>query len=401
MAGSGTAPICANPRCYQAKQEAVWKKIKANAEDNGKRWMDVDRTCELFLTHGDYALRDDRGLVDLSGKPGYEEVGHYGEVEQSWEELLKGTEAAARAITARHPKTGRIHQLLEREDAIRLAIEADPAVECLFDKRPGKKKEPVVKLTKTVPAQKEEAAVLEITEEEEVQEQEQEPATRPVVVDGAKEQRQKHEALWDRLRARVGRGMAHRERCDVVRVLAQALTVGGVLTEGSKREFGADLLESAEDVVKLLTAEIGGDDGWEKWLLLLGMMLASRRDGGGSDTARLLERQAPMAEALGLSTSVMEEQTEVLLSCEGCGRSGFTERGMKAHRCRGAEPAEEPAEPETPKRGLPAPLPDDVKVRARELYDLGLGKERIAKELGLSPNTVGAWQKREWPKRQR
>lgn len=51
-----------------------------------------------------------------------------------------------------------------------------------------------------------------------------------------------------------------------------------------------------------------------------------------------------------------------------------------------------------PHGGVP-PVDPKVKAQARKLYDKGMGKGAIAKELGISPNTVGNWQKRDWPKR--
>ena len=113
--------LCCNPACFEEKNNALWRVTKGSAEREGRRVMDVDKTSELFSQYGG-DLNYNTPYVDLSEEPGHLETGHYNEEDlPKWDELLKGTDARRTAIMARHPKTKRVHLLLEREKAIELA----------------------------------------------------------------------------------------------------------------------------------------------------------------------------------------------------------------------------------------------------------------------------------------
>jgi ParB/RepB/Spo0J family partition protein len=136
---TGRRQRCSNVRCFNAKQDAAFHAIQENAAQSGRRAMDVDQTAALFDDTGE--LLESSGFVDLGGVPLHLETGHFNEDDVTpWEELLEGTQAAALAVMARNPRTNRVHQLLEREDAIRLAIENDAKAAKIFENRPGAKK---------------------------------------------------------------------------------------------------------------------------------------------------------------------------------------------------------------------------------------------------------------------
>ena len=127
--GQGAGAMCSNIACYQMKQDATWRLVKANAERCGKRYMDCDVTSRMFEDFGALLLRESTGLVDLGGKPRHDDTGHFSEDVPTWGELLpKDSAVWSQAISARHPKTNRVHQIIERETAIRAALEADPVV---------------------------------------------------------------------------------------------------------------------------------------------------------------------------------------------------------------------------------------------------------------------------------
>jgi ParB-like chromosome segregation protein Spo0J len=112
--------LCTNTRCFVDKQEAVWRRLKAHAEDGGTRVLDVDKTSSIFASWGDMSVIETSGLVDLSARPGYQATGNHASEDQAetWDELLNGTEAVAKIIMARHPVTKRVHRLVELETAV-------------------------------------------------------------------------------------------------------------------------------------------------------------------------------------------------------------------------------------------------------------------------------------------
>lgn len=136
--------LCLNPLCFAAKQEAVWRKTKANAENTGTRVLDVDRTGDLFEPWGNRVLRPSSGLVDLSARPGYEATGNHAseDTSETWDELLSETDAVKSVIIARHPETKRLHRLVELETAVKAAESKlkEEGKPNLFANRPQKQK---------------------------------------------------------------------------------------------------------------------------------------------------------------------------------------------------------------------------------------------------------------------
>ena len=114
--------FCFNRTCYDMKAAAVWRKTKEAAENEGRRVWDVDAASKEFYAYSETALEAESKFVDLSSSPGYNELGHHtNEKTPDWETLLKDTDARKLAVLARHPKTKKVHLLLEREKAIELA----------------------------------------------------------------------------------------------------------------------------------------------------------------------------------------------------------------------------------------------------------------------------------------
>lgn len=87
------------------------------------------------------------------------------------------------------------------------------------------------------------------------------------------------------------------------------------------------------------------------------------------------------------------------LPIEACGFCRDGPARMTNKKC-GILDIQKKVKPKKPHGGVPEVDPK-VKAKARKLYDAGKGKDAIAKDLGISANTVGNWQKREWPKRKK
>ena len=437
MTGSTKAPTCSNVRCFYAKQNEHWKVIKANAENLGKRCMDVDQTEQLFNSWGDRILREDRGLVDLGASPSYMELGHYNEDADdvpTWEALLEDTDAMSMAITARHPKTNRVHQLLEREDAIRLAIEKDASVAKLFENRPGVKKK------KSVPTGDDGGADADDGDDDEEDDGEQ-PADAERIP--WEKTRQINEIRDRTLYDEFARCLRAKKWSDAVKLTLVKLAAHAALANGTEEVVlmtGADrgaldnsdgaLAMEWEVLAPIIEPELKADDtAWLRWIAMFAIVSET-----GYGSFKNWDGVKELAGHLGIDIdgiaqkaheAVMSPAKEVLFDCDKCGGKNFTERGLKAHKCEkrqakqaakasedGAEPPwaeEEPVErtdrfaTEEVITGVQASklgkINDEVKAAARKLYDEGKGKGTIAKILKISENTVGNWQKREWPKR--
>lgn len=143
--GSDKNPMCGNVGCYDKKQRLAWSALKSNAIDNSKRWMDVDASSQLFTKGPKLELGENCGFIDLAARLGFMDTGNYDTKHPVWSDLLEDTDGSKKSITTLHPNGKKVYQLLEREEAIKLAVERDPAKEALFAKRPGapKKVEPV------------------------------------------------------------------------------------------------------------------------------------------------------------------------------------------------------------------------------------------------------------------
>ena len=400
MSGKTNAPVCGNVRCFAAKQNAQWKWIKGNAEDCGKRCMDVDRTAELFADYGDRELRESCGLVDLGGKPSYMEMGHYNDEDVlTWEELLEGTGAMAMAITARHPKTNRVHQLLEREDAIRLAIERDPKAAAIFEKRPG------VKKTKRVAGQ---AAA---SDEDDDDDDDSDGAQRMSYEQQKKIRDVRDQAVYDEFTKRLRGKWPASVKLTLVKLAAHAALCGGasdvaLIVGDSVESFhqATTIAQEWEILGPKIEPDLKADDNaWLRWVAM--MLIASEM---GYEVFENCEGVKELAshfqiDLAGIAQSahdaVMRPAKEELFDCEKCGGKNFTARGLKAHKCEKRQAKREAAEPAPAVDAGKVEITAEVKAAARQLYDQGLGKGAIAKQLGISENTVGNWQKREWPKR--
>jgi ParB/RepB/Spo0J family partition protein len=343
--GSAKAPQCANVACFATKQDATWHRVKANAEENGRRIMDVDQTSPLFDEMGELIAY--RGWVDLGSKPGYLETGHYNDDVATWEDLLAGTQAFANAVMARHPKTNRIVQLLERAEAIRMAEEADEGNAKVFEKRPGA---PRVKTTEAVG---EETGGDEDEDEDEetggwgaalMAEAEMKRASRPLI-----EQRL-CEDIADRV---MQRGLNDAGKMAVVRLAFEAIQTevdaqdianlcGGEL--GDNRYPESDELWAICEPA-IVTEVSLTPNGWLKWLALLVAKAEMQCSGwkqeeeqiglNGLLSALEIDRGLIREQVIqGIKAKEEPEPKEKLVSCAKCGRGNFTERGLKAHVCK-------------------------------------------------------------------
>ena len=391
LSGPANSLVCCNVACYEAKQNVSWRQVKANAEDCGKRVMDVDQTSTMFDDFGDRLLRGVTKLVDLGDKPRYAELGHYNYADvPTWETLLpRSSEAWGMSITARHPKTRRLHQLLEREEAIRLAIEHDPDVEDLFSGRPDKPKGAG-------------GGAGDIDDDDDLDDDDDDGSDaggsrpnhqqalqiRSVVVENLFDAQDKalRQKVWP-LAAKLAL---------VKMALAAALFDGGEGEVSLLTGCSNDELEECDNYLSpefawglvgpSIEAEMEADDGaWLRWVAKLLMSSAVNGWGyynnpvtddyvKGAATAFGVDLAALKEHATGVVLGAEERSDqEELVSCEKCGRKNFTEAGLRQHRCKG---------PEAP----PAP-PEPVK---HEFHDLTkLEPMEVAKSLLTVPVPVG------------
>lgn len=313
--GSEKNPMCGNVGCYDKKQRLAWSALKSNAIDNGKRWMDVDASSQLFTKGPKLELSEDCGFIDLAARLGFQDTGNYDTKHPLWGDLLEDTDGLKKSVTTLHPNGKKVYQLLEREVAIKLAVERDPALEALFAKRPGVKVET----------------------------------------------RKDGETL-SRYAFEVEAFFAHAKAGTDVEAVLQMV-------------FEAAVSTMTLDAMRVALAAMGGEslDGSEEWsrdacqrmlcgatgdidLRLFTVMATALRMRGHEPVTMAMQ------ELLKLESPKVEETEELT--------SRLVEEQATSDR-----------------------------AKAWALFVQGMGKGTIAKELGISENTVGAWQKRDWPRR--
>ncbi|MFK5923251.1 MAG: ParB N-terminal domain-containing protein [Verrucomicrobiota bacterium] len=121
----GVSPdICTNPACFRKKSDAAWKVVEAAAVAEGKSVLSADAAEDEFGGFNS-GLRHNSKYIDLSDKPAAHVLGHYDDKKaEKWGVLLKDVDVPV--ILTRHPKSGRIHELVEMEQA-KLALELEAA----------------------------------------------------------------------------------------------------------------------------------------------------------------------------------------------------------------------------------------------------------------------------------
>ncbi len=119
-AGGVSADVCTNPACFREKGDAAWRVTEASAAAEGKGVLSASEAEEVFCGYKGEMAHNSK-YVDLAGKPGFAETGSYDKSKSKrWGVLLK--DSGIRVILARHPVTGRLHELVERE-AARVAVD--------------------------------------------------------------------------------------------------------------------------------------------------------------------------------------------------------------------------------------------------------------------------------------
>lgn len=107
--------LCTLPKCYQKKQEAAWKIVRRQAEEQGMRVIEGDPAVKLFSRYGGNLVHD-APYVQLDDKPGYDAIGQLAyENKKTYRSLLK--KADIEVVVARHPQTGRRVELVDRKVA--------------------------------------------------------------------------------------------------------------------------------------------------------------------------------------------------------------------------------------------------------------------------------------------
>lgn len=337
--------LCMNPTCFKAKQDAAWQAVKNQAAQNGKRCMDVDQTAPLFHEYGAYDLKETSGLINLAGEPGYQETGHFGEEVPAWEDLLKGTSAKKEAIMARHPKTNKVLFLLERERAIELAEENDPANKKLFAARPqGKgKKKVTVTVIETEEGEGTEADTVPV-EDEAVTTDASTIAAASADSDaqGRSVSQVINEAQLEQMEVFTRALLDGELSADaLVRVLMQSRLAR--LTLPAKHLMCAALVDEDHEVIlgwhhDACTRVIIGSDEDAVDLLLVAELAQSLVLGDKLVTAQ-------MAKMMKVAVDLTDKPAEQLYTCETCGTPNFTRAGLKSHNCAKRVAAAKAAEP--------------------------------------------------------
>jgi ParB/RepB/Spo0J family partition protein len=115
--------VCLQPACHRAKDEAHWKRLQDEAKTGGLQVLTAEEAKETFAEWGD-GLSTQYGspLVPLAAQPDYRATGHHGADDlPTWESYLEGTAFEKEVVVGRHPKTGAVLRLIDRERAIKLA----------------------------------------------------------------------------------------------------------------------------------------------------------------------------------------------------------------------------------------------------------------------------------------
>lgn len=105
--------LCTLPKCYQKKQEAAWKIVRRQAEEQGMRVIEGDSAVKLFSRYGGHLVHD-APYVQLDDKPDWSAIGQLSnENNKSYRSLLKKSDIEV--VIARHPQTGRRVELVDRK----------------------------------------------------------------------------------------------------------------------------------------------------------------------------------------------------------------------------------------------------------------------------------------------
>lgn len=99
--------LCTNPGCHRMKLDAMWKRRKVAATEEGRPTMEGKDAKALFTGHG--SLVWNSPLVALDDEPDFSDFGKY--EMPAWRKLLKGTEVVTTLV--RHPDTGRALELVD------------------------------------------------------------------------------------------------------------------------------------------------------------------------------------------------------------------------------------------------------------------------------------------------
>lgn len=383
VTGKHRVNICLNPRCFEDKTRAWQIKVEARAEDEKTKVLhDAGR---YFLPNNN-EVKPDCGYVDLSDKPdAYLLEGGRTAGTPKWEKILAESEVP-QVIAFDH--NGRARNLVESALAITAAKLSPHA--SLFKSGAGSE-------IKTQDEKKIDSQIKKA----------QTAATTRIVRDACIELLEGIKSAWswqmlfELYHSIVTSGAIQREDGELLL---------SVLNPGARP--AGDLWQQVDEEIR---EKLKTDEQMGAFVVLAKHVRSIRYNGIShiehsmveicelaefkvADWRRKMEAEMKSAEC-GVRTAAKKEgkgkaqnSKEQLYTCEKCGQANFTKRGLGAHNCERRQ-----AQRTKTKPGVR--VDDELKASARKLYDEGLGKGAIAAKLGLSENTVGNWQKREWPKR--
>jgi hypothetical protein len=142
--------LCLKPACFRAKSEAAWQIMQRQAEGASEPVVAPDVALKVFSGPGG-AVAHNSEYVDMDDRPSTQETGvcDPGERVPTWRKLLQGCEVTVHV--ARHPETGRIHEMVARKVA-RAAVDQkfeETGKASPFRASPAKEKEAAKEASRT------------------------------------------------------------------------------------------------------------------------------------------------------------------------------------------------------------------------------------------------------------
>ncbi|MBL9115536.1 MAG: ParB N-terminal domain-containing protein [Verrucomicrobiaceae bacterium] len=361
---------CLNPKCCEAKTKAYNDVIRRHAEDEGTKVIEnVDR---IFQSWND-ELKPECGYVELKSKPdAHLLAGAPSAKTPAWEKIVQDRGVP---VVIAFDQKGRARKLIETK----LAVEAAKLSEYATIFKVGAEK--------GIQSLDEKRYEQQITKAEN-------KAREAATVEGCAE-------LLQALTMKHTREMK-------LALLKQIMDAGNTQDDADMlcRVMQPDM-KSVSDPSKLfwqmVDERLTRDEQVDAMIVLARNVRSIRYNGFG----HVKHSMTAYCEGAEFDAGAWKESIDKRVKAAAAEARAKVKEKLKAeHKKRPQDAQSKPtAATETVevKEAVSKPgkveINDDLKAKARKLYDEGNGKGTIAKALGISENTVGNWQKREWPKR--
>lgn len=368
VGGKMRESVCLNPTCADAKTARWLEKVRQRAEDQGTKVL--GNPGRLFQTWND-ELKPESGYVELKAKPDAHLLSKTADKAPTWEELVKGAEVP---VVVAFDHSGKVRRLVETKVAVEAAklgkhaqvLKADTKVKGFDDKRLDQAVERAEKKAKEQQTLLACNALME----------------------------QLDPVAW-LLRLWLVKQMISNYTSDDYEWLCRVLKPDlGKITKPQTQLFELMESELKEDGKLMAFAVIAQNARGIRYngLSHLKQSMTMYVDEVGFDVTKWEAnvKEAQKEAKIAAKAKVKGKQKEAAQKESKKTKPKVEETGEEADVLDGSE---------AERMGAVVLEFDEIKARARVLYDEGMGKDKIAKQLGISPNTVGNWQKRDWPKR--